>query len=261
MAPQEFAPGIFLLPGSLPATVGEGALTINRFLVRGHSRRMLVDTGAPAQAEETLALVSEVIGLDELDYIFLSHLDLDHSGAVKLLLAKAPRVRLIGGMGNLAGGTLFHGLPAERMAVLWPGESIDLGGRRLSVEEPLLQDIGTLWLHDGETATLFPVDAFGALLQSPQAGALPGTEAYAQGFALWHAFNFPSLPMFDRARFAEAVKVLRQRALRFIAPVHGPLLSGDSLEAALELLARQLDAPPLEAVPLPPALRLTGGTP
>jgi flavorubredoxin len=239
--------------------VGDGAVIINRYMVMGRSRRILIETGTEAQAEETLELVSQVVALEDLDYIFVSHLDPDHGGGLKKLLAHAPRARLLGGMGNLAGGTLFFGLPAERMAVLWAGESIDLGGRRLRVEEPLLQDHATLWLHDEATATLFSIDAFGAMINGPATlDAAPGTEAYDQGFGLWHGFTFPALPLFDRARFSEGLKALRRRGLGAIAPVHGPLVRGASIDKALDLLARLPEAPPLEPVPLPPQWRLEG---
>jgi flavorubredoxin len=160
-------------------------------------------------------------------------------------------------MGNLAAGTLFHGLPAERMAVLWPGESIDLGGRRLRVEEPLLQEGGALWLHDENSATLFSIDAFGSLPSGPAPLlAAPGTEAYDQGFMMWHCISFPALPMFDRARFAEAVRALGRRGLAAIAPIHGPLVRGADIDKVLELFSRLPEAPPLGTAPLPPAFRL-----
>jgi flavorubredoxin len=256
MRPQQFAPGSYFLPGSLPVTLGEGEMVINRFLVTGSKKRMLIDAGAPAQAADTLRLIGEVMDPAELDYIFLSHLDVDHLGAVEQLLVKAPRARLVGGMGNLAKGTLFHAMPADRMAVVWPGESIDLGDRRLRAETALIEDGGTMWLYEEDTGTLFPSDGFGVMaFSNADVGALPGSEAYARGFGFWHAM-FPTLPMVDRARFARAVEELQGRGLRHIAPVHGPLLSGGAAALGLKLFAKLPEAPPLEPVPLPPALRL-----
>lgn len=252
----EFAPHTYLLAGALPMGVGEGYFANNRFFVSGQQRRMLIDAGAPDQVAETLALVAELTDLDRLDYLFLSHLDPDHTGAVAELLRRAPRLRLVGGMGNLAKGTQLLGLPADRFAVVWPGERIELGGRSLEVVAPLLEDGGTLWLADPASATLFPADAFGAALATPVPQLHRFDDpAFGQGFSLWHAINFSHLHLLDGARFAAGVDSLAGRGLRHLASVHGPLLSG-SLDPVFGLLRGLPGAPPLGAVDLPPHWRL-----
>jgi glyoxylase-like metal-dependent hydrolase (beta-lactamase superfamily II) len=64
---------------------GLGVLPVNAFFLRSQ-QPLLVDTGLPHSRDSFLAAVAELVDLDDLRWIWLSHPDRDHTGALYELL-------------------------------------------------------------------------------------------------------------------------------------------------------------------------------
>jgi flavorubredoxin len=253
---KEFAAGNHYF--SINEAAGPGLLMVNNFAIKGSRKTMLVDTNIMVLGDVTAAAVGQVMNLAELDYIFISHMDIDHVGGIQAFLKQAPKARIVGSMTVMGKGQTL-GIPAERFVVAMPGDEIDLGDRLIRVQDSLVEDGHTHWLYDTKTGTAFTSDAFGALHLGPvvQTAEEMSVEAFAQGFMIWQAMAFNSLPRYEVRVLQEAVKAWGRSNVKQIASTHGPVISdmrGMALELMSEmpLLRAEMPAPP----PLPAHMRV-----
>jgi len=147
----------------LATPVGNGVYLIDTLYVRpglaaSHlivdgGRAAFVDTGAAPAAPRLLAALDEIgIGREQVDYVFLTHVHLDHAGGAGQLIASLPHAmavlhprgaphlidpaRLIAGSIAVYGEAKYRELygellpiPAERVLVTEDRQRIRLGGR------------------------------------------------------------------------------------------------------------------------------------
>ncbi len=76
--PYEVAADTYVIPWILEAPP-VGLISVNSMVIRG-AEPMIVDTGAPANRDAWFANVSNLVDLEDVRWIFLSHDDRDHSG-------------------------------------------------------------------------------------------------------------------------------------------------------------------------------------
>ena len=149
--------------GPNAVAVGDGVYLIDTHYVRpglaashlvvDDGRAAFVDTGAAPAAPRLLAALDELgIAREQVDYLFLTHVHLDHAGGAGQLIEALPNARavlhprgaphmidptkLIAGSIQVYGEALFNQLygklvpiPAERIVVTEDGTRIRLGGR------------------------------------------------------------------------------------------------------------------------------------
>ena len=243
---KNVAPDVDLVGTYLPLP-GLGVLPVNAFVLRAE-KPVVIDTGVVGLRDLTLPVIENLIDPSSLHYIYLTHTDGDHIGALLPLLEKAPRARLVTtflGMGKLG---LANNIAPERVLLLNPGQSLDLGDRKLAVGRPPTFDAPeTTWVRDTKTGTLFSSDCFGALLSQPaeRADAISDAELEA-GMVAWAGID---APWFHRQRAEETGEQLARivgEAPSFVLGSHLPPARG-----MIERLARNLDVasrtPPQEA--------------
>jgi glyoxylase-like metal-dependent hydrolase (beta-lactamase superfamily II) len=122
-------------------------------LVVENGRAAFVDTGAAPAAPRLLAALDELgIAREQIDFLFLTHVHLDHAGGAGQMIRALPNARavlhprgaphlvdptrLIAGAIGVYGEARYHQLygellpiPAERVLVVEDGERLSLGGR------------------------------------------------------------------------------------------------------------------------------------
>jgi flavorubredoxin len=136
----EFVENSWYLRDALEIPGTGSQLPCNFFLVRGSARSILIDSGAPGALGRGLAQLEAVMPLAKLDYLFVTHGDLDHYRGAQALLARNPGLRILSNFEAMAKMNMFGGIPMERCAVVGSGDEIELGDRRLEVLPALLQD-------------------------------------------------------------------------------------------------------------------------
>ena len=148
---------------SVAQAVGGGVYLIDTLYVRpglaashlvvDNGRAAFVDTGAAPAAPRLLAALDELgIGRDQVDYIFLTHVHLDHAGGAGQLMQALPNAtavlhprgaphmidpaKLIAGSIEVYGETTYRALygellpvPAERVLIAEDGQRLQLGSR------------------------------------------------------------------------------------------------------------------------------------
>lgn len=208
---------------------GLGSLPVNAYLVRA-ARPVLIDANIPALRDAFVDALAEVMPLDELAFIYLTHIDLDHIGAVGKLLELAPRAVVVTtylGFGKLG---LKMTLAPERAFLLNPGQSLSLGDRELVALRPLVFDAPeTTALFDTKTGVLFSADSFGALLPSEshydEARAVP-RDTLRAGMLTWATVDAPWLSWVRAEVLKEALARVRDLDPSTILSAHLPPARG-----------------------------------
>ena len=243
-APYQGAPDVHVFPANI-SMPGVGVLPINAYLLMAEEP-VLIDTGIGVDTEEFIAALSEVIDLEDLKWLWLTHDDADHTGSIRRVMELAPNARLV-----------THAMSALRMSTWWPvpldrvhairfGDEIHVGDRTLTaVAPPLFDNPMSTGLLDKSTGALFSVDAFGAILpEATQDAADVPPEALAGGMVGWATSDSPWAHVTDSVKFGEVLDRVRRIQPTRIFSSHLPAASGTSMEDFLKILETVPDAEP-----------------
>lgn len=239
LAPVSLEDGIVTFPAFAPLP-GLGLLPANSFLIDGEEP-VLIDTGLPPLANDLVRLVDECVGLNSLKWIWLTHMDPDHLGALRLVLDGAPQARIVTSyLGAAKLGLL--GYAADRVHLIEPGDTLDAGGRELvAIRPPYFDAAETLGLWDRRSRSYFCADAFGGLMNRPASTAEELTDQeYRDGLLAWLRIDNPWLAEIAPAHFAANLQRYRQLGASALHSSHMPLAGPDHsrlFETVLEVQA------------------------
>jgi len=149
------------------------------------SRAAIVDTGPNTAVPLILAALGELgVERDAVEYLFLTHVHLDHAGGAGALMRELPRAtavvhprgaphmidpaKLIAGSKVVYGEERFEQLygelvpiPANRVRVVQDGEHYDFAGRDLQLIHTPGHALHHYAIVDAAHASIFPGDTFG----------------------------------------------------------------------------------------------------
>lgn len=226
----------FALPGYCP-TPGLGVLPMTSFIIRG-AQPVLVDAGPGPLADDLMCKLGDVLDPASLRWIWLTHTDPDHIGAVEEVLAAAPQARVVTtflGVGKMG---LHRPLPEDRTYLLNPGQSLDIGDRKLIALRPPIYDAPeTIAAFDTRTRALFAADCFGALMDGPvQSAAELSRDCLCDGLVKWASIDAPWLAHIERHAFESGLDELRRLEPKYVLGAHLPPAE-DMVEVLTEYLA------------------------
>ncbi|MBN8510779.1 MAG: MBL fold metallo-hydrolase [Burkholderiales bacterium] len=246
-APERIAPDTWLIPNLAPA--GDGLfLPVNSLVIRGREP-VIVDTGAPIHRALWVEKAFSVVEPEDVRWIFLSHDDGDHTGALFDVLEHCPQATLVTNFFAVERLALEKpALPLQRMRWLEPGDRLDVGDRVLQLfRPPVFDGPTTRGLFDPKTGAMWAVDSFACFTPGAlDADALPadllsGITALGSAVSPWHAW-------LDRERYGRHVDTIEALGARTVASAHGPVLRGGRLDDAFDRVRALAGAP---IVPLP----------
>ena len=234
------APGVTCLGSTIPIP-GFGVLPVNAFIVDA-PQPVLIDTGLPALVDDTIALLTAQIDPIDLRWIWLTHCDADHVGAVETLLGLAPNARVVTnylGMGKLS---MRLTLPPERFHLINPGQSLDVGDRSLrAVALPSYDAPETMGVFDSASNSLFSSDCFGALLDEAYAVtpaedvAAIDASSVAEGLSNWAMVDAPWLAHVEEKSFRSSLSELARLGAAHVLGAHLPPAHGKLAWLSAEL--------------------------
>ena len=229
---------------------GLGHLPVNAFLLHA-AQPVLVDTGLPTSREEFLTHLWSLCEPTDLRWIWLTHPDRDHTGSLPQILQAAPQARLVTTFVGLGILSIEQSIAPDRVFLLNPGQSLDVGDRTLrAFRPPLYDNPATTGLIDTRTGACFTSDCFGApmanpdLAQADDVGDATLTDVNA-GQRLWATVDSPWIGAVDRGKYTATVQEFRTSAagLRLVFSTHLPP-ARDRGEQLLTLLTDAPDQPP-----------------
>jgi glyoxylase-like metal-dependent hydrolase (beta-lactamase superfamily II) len=236
---------ISVLSDHFPAP-GIGFGPVNAFVLHA-AEPVVVDTGMPDR--DFMNVLGSVVEPQDVRWIWLTHPDRDHTGALFDLLEAAPQARLVATFLSMAAMSMERPLPMDRVYLLNPGQSIDVGDRTLTAfRPPLFDNPGTIGFYDDSTGACFTSDCFGAPLTSPElaeasnVGDVPLDELRARQL-LWATVDSPWIHTVDSAKYLGTVDPLRVMDPAMILSTHLPPAVGRNSEF-LEMLSAAPQADP-----------------
>jgi flavorubredoxin len=230
---------------STATIAGFGNLAINAFVIDA-AEPVLVDTGAVRESEDFMAALRTVIDPADLRWIWLTHTDFDHIGSLQRLLDENERLRVITSFLGMGIMSLAAPLPMDRVYLVNPGQTVDVGDRTLrAVRPPAFDNPITAGLHDERSGILFSSDCFGALLDEvPERAEDLSDEELRKGQVFWATVDSSWLHNVDRAAFGSELGRIRRLEPTMILSSHLPAARGSLTERLLDALAAVPDAPP-----------------
>ncbi len=205
---------------------GLGAIAINQLLLKG-TEPVLVDTGAAPLGEAFMANLEQEIDPAEIAWIWISHADVDHIGALQRVLDRAPKAKVVTGYLGMAKLGLM-GFDMDRVQFLEPGSVFEAGGRRLHSVRPLYYDASeTMGFYDPAASLLYSVDCFGAVLPAPaETVACVTEETLRAGMMTWSSMDSPWLKSIDRAALGRGLSAIERLAPAHLVSAHLPVVEG-----------------------------------
>lgn len=210
---------------------GLGFLPVNAFLIHAQ-QPVVVDTGLSRQEKDFVGWLSGVIDPADVRWIWLTHPDRDHTGGLYELLEAAPQAKVVTTFLGLGILSTERPLPLDRVFLLNPGQSLDVGDRKLSgLRPPLFDSPATVGVVDHKTGALFSSDCFGAPLPSAEAALAEDVRAVTRedlraGQLLWAGVDSPWVHHVDPARFHATIDPIRALDPSAIYSSHLPVARG-----------------------------------
>lgn len=222
LEPRRVSAAWTVLPSWLPLP-GMGALPVNSFLLKGREP-VLVDTGLGMLGDAFLAALEGEIDLDDLRWIWLSHMDADHVGNLARVLDRAPHARVVTnflGQGKM----MLAGLDTSRVHLLEPGMVLEAGGHRLNPLRPPYYDAPeTIGFFDETDRVFFAADSFGAVLpRTAHEIDEFDDETLRDGLVGWSSIDAPWLAGADAAALGRTLAAVEALDPDMLLSGHLPL--------------------------------------
>ena len=139
--------------------------TYNSYLILD-KKIALVDTVKSSFSKEFLDKIQEITDLENIDYIIINHVEMDHSSSLPVIAELAKNATIIASQRGKEAIIEHYGenFPIKTVKT---GDEIDLGNRRLRfIEAPMLHWPDSMFTYIVEEKILLSNDAFGQHLAS-----------------------------------------------------------------------------------------------
>lgn len=227
---------------------GIGHLPVNAYVLHA-AEPVVVDTGLSLPDRGFMAALASVLDPADVEWIWLTHPDRDHTGSLFDLLDAAPNARLLTTFAAVGIMSCERPIPMDRVYLLNPGQSLDVGDRRLTAfRPPLFDNPSTAGCYDERSNTCFTSDCFGAPMPTAEL-AVADDVGYSPHAAvraaqhLWATVDSPWVHVVDEAKYLDTVSTLRTLGPQRILSTHLPPANGRTPEY-LDMLATAPHANP-----------------
>ena len=222
---------------------GEGvapvAIHVNSMVIRGEEP-VIVDTGCGISREGWLERAFEIVDPGDVRWVFLSHDDPDHTGALLDVLEMCPDATLVTNWFSVERLSLEYALPVHRMRWVEDGDTFDVGDRQLlAVRPPTFDSPTTRGLFDAKTGVYWASDSFGSPVLSEVGDVAEMSPGFFEdGFLQMQSMLSPWHQWLDQSRFDAHLDRIAGLSAGVIAGAHGVTLRGGQVGTSLGLMRR-----------------------
>jgi hypothetical protein len=191
---------------------GVGVLPINAFLIKGE-QPVLVDTGMFPEHDAFVEAVGSLIDPADIAWIWITHGDRDHTGAMTTMLDLASKARVAASfltVGILSAGS--EPIPVERAYLVRDGSTLDIGDRTLvAFRPPTYDNPGTLGFYDPKQKLTISSDCFGGVLPTPDDALAEDIASVVEGdvtagMLMWGTADSPWVHSIDETKFSQSLE-------------------------------------------------------
>ncbi|HZP30025.1 MAG TPA: MBL fold metallo-hydrolase, partial [Acidimicrobiia bacterium] len=207
---QTAAPETFLIRQVLGEGMGPVVAPVNTMVIRAEEP-VIVDTGLSVTRDPWLEHVFELVDPADVRWIYLSHDDTDHTGAVFELLDRCPSATVVTNMFSVLRMSADRLLPLDRIRIVNPGESFAAGDRELvALVPPTYDSPTTRGLYDRKTGVYWAADSFA--IETSRAvddidELVPGE--FREGFLQTQRMVSPWVGLTDPLKYARHLAIVR----------------------------------------------------
>lgn len=230
MPVHKVRPDISVLNDSIEVP-GIGYLPVNAFVLLA-SQPVVIDTGLGLPDRNFLEVLGSVLDPADVRWLWLTHPDRDHTGGIFDLLAAAPKARVVTTFLSAGLMSCERPLPLDRLYLINPGQTLNVGDRTLTAfRPPLFDNPATVGLFDDRSGVCFSSDCFGGPMPSAETahaddvGAI-GVEELRAAQLLWATVDSPWVHNVDVEKFLSTFQLLRDREPPLVLSTHLPPAPG-----------------------------------
>jgi flavorubredoxin len=223
---------------------------LNSMVILGREP-VIVDTGTPGNRTQWLEDAFSLVEPDDVQWVYLSHDDVDHSGNLDEVMDRCPNAKLVCNWAMVERHSNCFNFPLERCRWVMHEESFDVGDRTLhAVRPPVYDSPTTRGLFDPSTGVYWAVDTFATPLPDPKLTIADlDPEFWRFGITMFaHGAVSPWLGLVDHDKYGRYVDSVQGLDITTIAACHSPVIEGSLIEQAFSIVR---DLPLVDAPPLP----------
>ncbi|HBL77521.1 MAG: flavodoxin [Bacteroidetes bacterium GWF2_42_66] len=185
----------------------------------------LVDTVERQFIDDYLDDIHSIIGDRKVDYLIINHMEPDHSGALKAIVAKYPDIILVGNKKTFGFVESFYMKPVNTHEV-YDGHVLELGKTRVQFQAiPMVHWPETMVSFEETNQILFSGDAFGSY--GTLDGGIFDDEINLDFYEIEVMRYFTNIVGKYCPHTQRAIKKLAGLDIKMIAATHGPIWRSD----------------------------------
>lgn len=246
---DKIAPDTYVIRQLMGEGVAPVAVHLNSMVITGREP-VIVDTGASLTRDGWIERAFELVEPADVRWVYLSHDDADHIGALLQVLEMCPKATLVTNWFSVERMSADHLLPLDRMRWVNDGETFSVDGRDLvAVVPPTYDSPTTRGLFDPATGVYWASDSFGMPV-THEVGDVDelDPEFLRGGFVQFQQMLSPWVQWLDAGRFNAHLDRVAALGAKTVASAHGVTLRDGQVDLAFDLL-RQLPGSGPAALP------------
>jgi flavorubredoxin/NADPH-dependent 2,4-dienoyl-CoA reductase/sulfur reductase-like enzyme/rubredoxin len=206
----------------------EFGTTYNSYLIKGSEKNALVETVKEKFFDEYIERISEIIDIEDIDYLIVNHTEPDHAGSIGKLIQKYPNIEIIASETAINFLKEITNIEFKHRAVD-TGDMLNLGNKTIKFYSvPFLHWPDSMYSYLIEDRTLFTCDSFGSHYSFE--GVLHSDVKKHDDY--FSALNYYYQAIFGpfKAYVLSAIDKISELNIEMICPGHGPVLDDNPME-------------------------------
>ncbi|MBR1945778.1 MAG: FprA family A-type flavoprotein [Alphaproteobacteria bacterium] len=135
--------------------------TYNAYLIVDEKITLIDGVKAPF-ADELMSRISSVVEPEKIDVVICNHVEMDHSGALPAVMAKAKNATLYCPAAGERGLKMHYDTAGWKIQIVKTGDTLNIGKHTLSfVQMPMVHWPDSMMTYVADEKLLFPNDGFG----------------------------------------------------------------------------------------------------